>query len=196
MLIESLLGLGLILLTSLLTASPTAQGREFQPAELVPSTLSQTVEDMFITLTIKPNKPGQNVITVRAISQRKPPPAEIVRVIVRLNYQGQDLGLVSLDAEEIEPNYYLVGGNQLKLAGLWQIDVVVRRDGLEDSIARFDWTVSTNIEPRPILISNQPWQPFLTSVAAIFIFLLLIGVIIIWRGNRALPPHQFPQPPS
>ncbi|MCB8944468.1 MAG: copper resistance protein CopC/CopD [Ardenticatenaceae bacterium] len=185
LLAESTLGLSIILLTGLLTASPTAQGREFQPTEIIPSTLSQTVADMFVTLTIKPNQPGQNVITVRAVSQRKPAPAEIVRVIVRLNYQEQDLGLVSLDAEEIEPGYYLIGGNQLNLSGLWHMDVVVRRDGLEDSVAQFDWTVGSAGETRPVLVSNYPWQPLLTSAAAFFIFLLLAGVALTRRSHRS-----------
>ncbi len=103
--------------------------------------LSQTVDDMFIKLTVNPNQAGQNIFTVRAVSQRRPPPAEVLRVILRFTYLDQDLGLTSVDMNEIEPELYLLSGNQLYLAGNWQIEVVVRRMGLEDSVARYDWFV-------------------------------------------------------
>jgi copper transport protein len=181
MIVEGTLGAGLVLLTGLLTASPTAQGQEFQPVEKFPSTLSQTVDDLFITLTVKPNQPGQNVISVRAVSQRKPAPAEILRVILRLGFQEQDLGVVSVDTEQVEPGYYLIGGSQLNLAGPWQIDVVVRRDGLEDGVAHFDWTVASKDVRRPVLLSNYPWQPVLTFMAAFLILIFLSIIIVSWR---------------
>ncbi|MCP4425964.1 MAG: copper resistance protein CopC/CopD [Chloroflexi bacterium] len=180
------IGLGalVLLLAGLITAAPTAQGLAFAPTEDIPSSLSQNVDDMVIGLSVNPNKPGQNVFTVRANSTRKPPPAEVLRIILRFTYLDQDLGFVSVDAEEIEPGLYLIGGNQLNLAGKWQIDVVVRRKGIEDSAARFEWTVPQGGPVRPVIISNRPWEPALTLAAALLLLLILLGTAVIWRINR------------
>ncbi len=171
---EASLGLLVLLVTSVVTAAPTAQGLAFAPTEETPSTLNQFVDDMVIGLTINPNKPGQNVFTVRASTTRRPPPADILRVILRFTYLEQEAGMISVDAEEIEPGLYLIGGSQLNLAGKWRIDVVVRRMGLEDRIAAFEWMVPQGGPPRPVIVSNQPWEPILTLAAAVLLMLILL----------------------
>ena len=60
--IEGTLGLLVLLITGLVTASAAPRGFEFTTVpEEVPSALSQTVDDLVITLGAKPNRPGQNV---------------------------------------------------------------------------------------------------------------------------------------
>jgi hypothetical protein len=172
--LEVSLGIVVFLLAGLVTAAPTARDSAFATDEKTPSTLSQTVDDMVISLTVSPNRPGQNIFTVRAASTRRPPPAEVLRVILRLTYQDQDLGLKSVDVEEIEPGLYLIGGSELNLAGSWQIETVVRRRGLEDSVARFEWIVPPVGPENPAVLSNRPWEPVLTLAAAILL-LLVIG---------------------
>ncbi|MCB9423082.1 MAG: copper resistance protein CopC/CopD [Ardenticatenaceae bacterium] len=136
---EVCVGLLVFLLAGLVTAVPTARG--FSSSAVAAADLSQTIGDMFIKLNVSPNQAGQNIFTVRAVSTRRPAPAEITRVILRFTYLDQDLGLVSADMANVEPDLYVLGGNQLFLAGNWQIDVVVRRQGVEDSVAQFKWTV-------------------------------------------------------
>ncbi|MGH6914252.1 MAG: hypothetical protein ACREH3_11170, partial [Geminicoccales bacterium] len=46
----------------------------------------------------------------------------------------------------------MLTGNHLGMAGRWRIDLVVRRDGLDDSIARFEWNVVAGAEGRSILL--------------------------------------------
>lgn len=187
---EASLGLLILLVTGLITAAPTAQGLKFAPSVETPSTLNQFVEDMVIGLTISPNKPGQNVFTVRARTTRRPPPAEVLRVISRFTYLEQESGMISVDAEEIEPDLYLIGGSQPNLAGKWQIDVVVRRKGLEDRVARFEWTVPQGGPPRPIIVSNQPWEPILTLAAALLLILILLVIAVV--SYRLLQYEKIP----
>ncbi len=137
---EVSLGLLVLLMAGVLTTAPTARGSAYAPADFA-GDLSQTADDMIIKFTVNPNRAGQNIFTVRAVSTRRPPPAEVLRVILRFTYLDQDLGLTSVDMNEVEPDLYLLSGNQLYLAGKWQIDVVVRRQGIEDSVARFEWFV-------------------------------------------------------
>jgi len=171
------LGLLILLTVGLITASSPARGPAFEAdAGEIPNTVSQSVDDVLITFSAKPNRPGQNIFTVRAVSTRRPAPAEILKVIVRFRFIEQEFGLVSAEAEEIEPGLYQLGGNHLKLAGRWQIDVVVRRKGLEDSVAHFEWRVPKSEASPPVIVSNRRWEPMLTLAAAIMMILIVIFI--------------------
>ena len=65
-----------------------------------------------------------------------------MRVIVRFTFLGQDIGTISADAQAVSPGLYQLAGEQLSLTGPWKVAVVVRRRGIEDSTANFDWTVA------------------------------------------------------
>jgi copper transport protein len=184
-LVESGLGLVIFLAVGLVTSSAPARGPEFTIAanDLLESQ-SQIADDLVVTFSAKPNKPGQNVYTVRTISQRRPPPAEIMRVILHFTYLGQDLGTVTADAELVEDSLYRLGGSYFSLPGPWQVEVAVRRRGIEDSVARFDWTVAPPGEARPVILSSRPWEPLLTVLAAGLLVLVLSAAVGGWLGRR------------
>jgi len=73
---------------------------------------------------------------------------------------------------------------QLSIAGPWQIEVVVRRKGVEDSSTTFDWTVA--VPTQPVRISNQPLTPVLT-LAALGLLLLFFGLsLLLWRRREPI----------
>ncbi len=181
------LGLLVFLLTSMVTASPTPRGVEYTIVpEEVPDALTETVDDMVITLFAKPNRPGQNVFTIFASSTRRPAPAEVARVITRFSYQEQELGQLSADAEEVESARFLLTGNYFSVAGAWQVDVVVRRLGMEDSVASFSWIVPPPGDVQPTILSKQPLGQSMTIAAAavLLLMLLIIGWIRVQEGMR------------
>ncbi len=180
-LFESGLGLVVLLLTGLVTAAPAPRGVEYTiAAEDVPNALTEVVDDMVITLYAKPNRPGQNVFTVYAGSSRRPAPAEVLRLILHFTYEGQEAGRITVDAEEVEPERFMVTGNFLSLVGPWQVDVVVRRAGMEDSVASFEWIVPPAGEAKPAILSKKPMERPLSVIAAI----LLTTVLTIAGVNR------------
>jgi len=182
---EASLGLVVFLGAGLATASPPARGPAFAPAsQAVSSTASQSVDDLLVTFSAQPNRPGQNVFTVRTASTRRPPPAEVMRVMVRFTFLGQDMGRASAEAGLIEPGLYQLGGNYLSLAGPWQVEVAVRRRGLEDSVAHFDWTVAAPGPARPALLSDRPWEPWLIRAAAAVVGAVLALTIGAWLSPR------------
>lgn len=177
---EVSLGLIVLLLTGLVTAAPAPRNAEFSIApENVRSSLSQRVDDLVITLSAQPNRPGQNVFTVFAASTLRPAPAEISRVILRFTYLDEASGQDSIIAEEVEDGRFLAGSNNLSLAGNWQIDVVVRRLGMEDSVARFDWLVAPAGAIKPVVVSKQPLELTLTLTAAVMILLVLVTTAVV-----------------
>lgn len=170
-------GVVVVLATGILTATPPPRGAEFVVApNTVPTSLTQSVDDLVVTLTVKPNRPGQNVLQILAGSIRRPPPAEIMRVMARFTSLEEELTPVTATAEAVDKERFLLSGSQLKTAGRWQIEVVVRRAGLEDSSARFDWVVLPPGAVRPVLLSKHPWRQFLTVAAASFMLLLVAGL--------------------
>lgn len=195
---EVCVGLMVLLLVGVLTAAPTARGSTSTITAGASSDLSQTVDDMIIKFSANPNQAGQNLFTVRAVSLRRPPPAEILRVILRFTYLDEDFGLVSADMAQIEPDLYVLSGNQLYVAGAWQIDVVVRRQGIEDSVARFNWIVPSSQaqSDAPPIVSDTPWEGWLTGVAAVLLLGLVVGTAVLWRASHVPQQSSDLTPPS
>ena len=140
---EMSLGLLVILFVGLVTSAPNPNGPEFAPfdEDAVLGMVSTTVEDLLISFSAKPNRPGQNVFLIRAASSRRPAPAEVLRVIARLTYLDEEIGTITVDAQEIDEGQYHIGGSYFSLAGKWHVEVAVRRQGVEDTVAQFDWVV-------------------------------------------------------
>jgi hypothetical protein len=68
------------------------------------------------------------------------------------------------------------------------VQVSVRRKGLEDSTASFDWTVASPGPARARLVSNQPWGNTLEIVAGIFLvgIIMLAGSISLFLRSRII----------
>jgi hypothetical protein len=140
---------------------------------------------------------AREVLLINITGADGQPPADILRVILRFTFLGQQVGTVSTDAGQLSPGRYMRGGSQLSLAGQWLVDVVVRRKGKEDSVARFDWTVALPLPSRPVLVSDQPLKPVLTVVAAVLFAGMLAAAGVLWT-QRALrspgPPEVYNAP--
>ncbi len=139
---------------------------------------------MLITLIVKPNLPGPNVFSILATSTRRPPPADVLRVIVRFTYLQEDYGTVTVDAEPDGEDRYRIGGNYFSLPGPWLVEIAVRRQGLEDAVARFEWNVAPSNASRPVLISNQPWETLLSIIAAGLFILTSVAVLGSWLTQK------------
>lgn len=206
-LVEMGIGVVIILFVGLITSAPNPNGPEFMPfdEETVLGTVSAPVDDLLISFSAKPNRPGQNVFLVRAASARRPPPAEVLRVITRLTYLDEEIGTITVDAQEIDEGQYHIGGSYFSLAGNWQVEVAIRRQGIEDTVAQFEWVVPPAVETRPEIISNQPIEPFFSWLGLIGLALFFIfAVVFLWRrwrrgaavSSSPLPSSEIILPPT
>lgn len=174
----------MLALTGWLAATPPARGPEFEPVDAAvdaPSTLTQPAEDLIISLQIRPNQPGLNFIEVGAFNTRRPAPAETLRVLARLTYTDQDLGTQTVILEPDGDQKYRLSNSSLSVAGRWRIAIVVRRSGLADTVAEFDWRVaplSARAAARPVLISQQPLAPGLTGLALGVLVVMGVGGLV------------------
>ena len=184
-LIEAGLGVLVFLAVSIITSAPPARGPEYLLAgEDIRESMSQNADDMIVTLIVKPNLPGSNVFNILATSSRRPPPADVLRVIVRFTYLQQDLGTETVDAEPDGENCYRVGGNYFSLPGPWNVEVAVRRKGMEDAVAQFQWNVASSTSTQPVVFSNQPWEVPLTMIATGLFLLVVLVSFGVWLVRR------------
>ncbi|MCB9419659.1 MAG: copper resistance protein CopC/CopD [Ardenticatenaceae bacterium] len=191
-LVEMGLGALVILFVGLVTSAPNPKGPEFMPfdEESVLGTVSEPVDDLLISFSAKPNRPGQNVFLVRAASSRRPEPAEVLRVITRLTYLEEEIGTTTVDAQKIDEGQYHIGGSYFSLPGRWAVEVAVRRQGLEDSVAQFEWVVPPAVGARPVIVSNRPIEGFFSWVALIGLGgLLLVFAGVMVRRRRTAVAH-------
>ena len=104
-----------------------------------PSQLVQSIDagDLNIALDIYPGRAGPNdlgVFLTDLDGDEKP----VQNVIVRYKYLDKDLGENEDFAEAFHPpTHYTLNTSQLSLAGDWEIQIIVRREGLLDAKATF-----------------------------------------------------------
>lgn len=185
--IEVILGILIFGVTGLLTATAPPRGVEYTiTPDDVKATLGERVDDLIVTLTAKPNRLGDNLFTIRAVSTAQPAPP-ILRVLLNFTYIGSGREaqepLPTAIAEAVDSDLYQVSGNYFSRAGVWQIEVVLRRNGVADSTAHFRWVAPPMGKLPPVVLSKYPWATLMTAIAGI---VLLVSLVLIGVGSRLL----------
>jgi copper transport protein len=178
--IETLGATLLLLLAAFLSAAQPARGPAFDPPAAEPAMAAATTraDDLVITLALKPNRPGQNFVTLGVFDTRRPAPAPIDAVTVQFQLPDQP-PLAGRLATALGKGRYEIADDTIGSAGDIAIIVTVRRGGLPDAIATLPWTVLPAAQaPRAVLVSNQPLAPW-ADRAALAIALLLGGLLYV-----------------
>jgi len=139
--IEALLGVAVLLVTAVLTASEPARetyARRSQPIEF-----SGRADDIGVTLRIAPGRPGANLAEVRLADAAGRPVPDIQRVTLRFTYLDQELGSGTLVLQPREDGSYGAVASNLSTEGNWQIEAVVRQRGRDDVRVGFRTPVSS-----------------------------------------------------
>jgi copper transport protein len=184
---EAAVGGLVVLAASLLAANPPARGPEYErpAAPAPPAVFTQSAADLLVTLEVKPNRPGPNVITVRAVSTRRPTPGPVEQVVVRLTPPGAQLASPDIEAGPAEASIFRLSGARLDQSGAWQADVLARRSGHPDVVTHFDWSLPPVLVERTPLLSDRPLEPLLSPLAAaIFALVALTTLGAALRARR------------
>jgi copper transport protein len=121
------------------TAAGTNGVVNLTQASPTPSSLAQSQEadDLTISLDVYPGKAGPNDLGV-FLTDRDGDQKPVQNVIVRYKYLDRNLGENEDLAEPFHPpTHYTLRTSQLSLAGSWEIEVIVRREGLLDARGTF-----------------------------------------------------------
>jgi copper transport protein len=197
-LLEAGLAGGVLLIAASLGSTPPALQAQIEPpakTSTANTSYFSQVDDLIVTLSIKPNRPGQNFVDLNVFNTRRPAPAPISRVLVRFTPSG---GSPELDtvAAALQGGLYRVNGMSFDSAGDWKIAVSIQRPGLPDARLDIPWTVSPVVVQaagRPVLISNRPIAP-VTTWAALLLSLTLVSATLILALTRRT--RRFSSPPA
>jgi copper transport protein len=188
---EMAAGLYILLAAGVLTASSPPRGPEFAPPRPARApTLVAQVGDVLVTSTARPNRPGNNIFSVLAVSSRRPPPEPIERVTLRIQPADGGEGQVSVALSEGAPGRYS-GGARLPEGGRWRMTVNLLRGGRRLSTG-FTWAVDPEDVARPVAVSAQPLAPLLArTVGVVALLALTVAASAAWR-RRTRPRTSRP----
>ena len=189
---EAAAAVGVLALAAVLTS-----GQPAMEPQLVQSTTRATdglvdrkVADLQESVSIRPNRPGPNVVLVDVFDTRRPAPSPVRGVVVSLSSPNGPSG-PPLRAEPLGDGRWSVS-TDLDAAGAVTVHVAVQRSDLPDTTAAYGWTVGGAPEQtRPALVSTAPLGPAL-RVAATVLLLALLGagllVLVVRALGRGGPP--------
>lgn len=130
----AVVGITAFLVNTAPPASPTASAVQQEPVGIVNKARA---DDLSLTLLVSPGRAGPNWVQLY-ITDTNGDPRPVQLVQVRWRYLEQDLGTVEERMEPLHPpEHYILETQQLSLPGRYQVQVIVRREGLLDSRATF-----------------------------------------------------------
>jgi copper transport protein len=150
-----------------------------------------TIEDLVISISASPNRPGVNGFTVLAASSRRPPPSPIDRVALRFIKHGET---TTVPLQEIEPGRFF-GTAQLDSTGPVTITAVVRRGG-----QRLTVTVPWQVSAEPVLAASpRPdyrLAPYVNAIALGILLLALGAGVRLLAVRRKRQRFDAARPPA
>jgi copper transport protein len=172
--VEAIVGIGAFLGAGILTASSPARGGEFGvPRPVRAATLVANVDDVLVSATVRPNRPGENVLSVQAVSSRRPPPAPIASIDARLGSAGRAIQLRRIDVGRY---FATVALSRQGPAGM---SLAVHRAGRTLPV-RLRWAVEPPDPARSIVVSNRRLSSIVDPLA------LALGAALAAVGAFAL----------
>jgi copper transport protein len=150
------------------------------------------VADLVDTLSIRPNRPGRNVVTIVVRDTRRPAPAPFTGVSV--SFSGPD------GSRKVYPvvrgaNGWTLTVDDIRTAGNWKVAVTVMRDGLSPVTDVHDWAVPQASDPGRVVVSAKPLQPALNILAGLgAAAAIIVAIVFVLRRSRAAASQQPPPP--
>lgn len=182
--------LAVVLAAAFMSASPPARGPRFDP---VPAVVAQEpvaarADDLMVTLAIRPDRPGPNFADIGVLDTRRPAPAPIRIVTVRL-VPPTGTAVTALQARASAPGRYEIDNLPIDQGGAWRLAIEIDRAGLPAASVVFPWAVAPTLTaPRPVMVSDAPLAPFATPLAIVLAALIgALGIAIAARRRGFHP---------
>ena len=152
---------------------------------------------MLITLSVKPNRSGPNLVAARVVNTRWPAPAPVEGVTILVRQPDDPQGQL-MTTTASGPSY---DAGTVKLsAGDANFTVTVVRQGAGASVVTVPWRVNAlDVLRAPVVISNQPLAPAV-DLAAVLVLVLAAALVgaglarYLWAGRAA--PSRDPLEPA
>ena len=183
--LEAVAAMGVVLAAAVMGSSAPALGPQFEPepaaVAVVPA--AAQADDLLVTVAIRPDRPGPNFLDLAVLETRRPAPAPITSVLVRLVAPSGAEQTVT--PSPTAKGRYLVNDLTLGETGPWRVEVAISRSGMADTVAALPWSVApAPAAPHAVLVSDRPLAPIATpaSLLAALLFAVLATGALARRG--------------
>ncbi|MEN3359339.1 MAG: copper transport protein [Mycobacteriales bacterium] len=175
---------------AVLAAVAPALGPRFAaPAAGAAPVASAQAGDLVETLSVRPNRPGRNVIGIGVFDSRRPAPGPLTGVSV--TFRSPDgTAAVARSARLAADGNWTVTVDDLRAPGRWRLTVTASRAGLPPIVTGIDWAVADPSARTPLISAARLAGP-LDLAAALIAALAAVGVAIFARTRRR-PPGRRP----
>jgi copper transport protein len=192
LLIEAILLSGALILAGTLAAAGPARGAKFPVSAAVATVPEVTGQaaDLVDTVTVRPNRPGRNVVTIAVSDTRRPAPGPLTGVSLQLT--GPD-GTRTVHPVTRSADGWTVTVDDIRTAGDWRVTVTVMREGLPPVTAAHRWPVApAQIRPETVVVSSAPLRPFLNGLIGILVSTGLVALFLFAVLRRRRRPGSGP----
>jgi copper transport protein len=173
---------------ALASASPP-QGMRWRPGVTFAGSpaASSEVGGLLEALTVRPNRPGRNFVSVTVFNSRRPAPAPISAVEVALSGPNSTPGETS--AKRLTSGEWVVPTDMIRQPGDWTITIRVERPGLPSVSTDYSWKVAgSSGGPARSVVSQAPVAPIAgtvtTGLAAVLLLWLLTAQLVRRQRRR------------
>jgi copper transport protein len=180
----------LVLLTAGVLAE-TAPPRDVPPPAPPPAAVTRTAVagDLVVAVSVTPNRPGVNAFTVVAASSRRPAPAPVSGVTLRIT---EPSGIVAVPLRAVGPGRYF-GTARIGEAGDLQLSAVIERGRATIAVP-----VTPRLAPAVANRPSAPPRPLAPITNVLALVLLTAGAAGGWfvvRTRSRQPPAPTVQAP-
>jgi len=177
------LGLALAAAAVLAAAAP-ARGPAYtaSPPSAAAASMSGTAGDLVESLTVAPNRPGSNFVSVGVFDTRRPSPGPIESVTVAL--AGPGGRSAAQPARRGASGTWVLPVDAITAPGTWRVTVEVSRPGLPVQRLGYDWLVP-DAGARPTVVSRAALSGPLDVTALGGLLLAAAAGGLLWRRGRA-----------
>jgi copper transport protein len=186
--VEAGLGIAVLLATGVLTSSEPA--RESYARESRPVLLNAMAEDVGVHVSLRPGRPGVNDF-VATLDGNVQPPNDVQRVTLRFTNLDDELGSSNLVLQPRDDGTFGAVGSNVTVDGNWQIEVLVRRRGLDDARTAFRTPISTpDVAGQPPALDFIPNPANLSPRQIISLVLMVAGLVLTLWISRTRDVHR------
>jgi copper transport protein len=192
--VECAVAIAVIGLAAALANGKPARGPEYQPvATQLPPPLNAQIRDLLVGLSVRPDRPGPDFVSVSILNTRVPAPAPVSAVKIQLTAPPPLGRTVDEIAVKGADGTWADTTTAIDRSGPWRIHVEIERPGMPNVVLDTTWQVLEHPSSftQHTRVSTTTLKPSLDAAAiAVAVTALVLGAGVVTIGARRRKRHK------